>query len=138
MMAMCTPSRRTARLALVAYLGFVLLVTLIPTGRSPMEPNLVPLAGIISTFRDGGTAFGTGQLIGNLLLLAPLGALLPAARPGMSPAAVVAAALVVACGIELAQALMRSGRMADIDDVWLNTLGAWIGLLVRGRAWRDK
>jgi glycopeptide antibiotics resistance protein len=130
---MWTLSPRAARLSLVGYLAFVLLVTLIPTGRAPMEPNLVPLAGITSTFRDGGVAFGVGQLIGNLLLLAPFGALLPAARPGMRPLAVIGAALALAIAIELAQALMAAGRMADIDDVWLNTLGAWIGLLVANR-----
>jgi len=133
---MWTPSRRAASLWLVAYLGFVLLITLIPSGRPPMEPNLVPLAGIISTFRDGGLAFGIVQLVGNLLLLAPFGALLAAARPRLSAAGLVAAALVLAGGIELVQALMRTGRMADIDDVWLNTVGAWIGVAAANRASR--
>jgi glycopeptide antibiotics resistance protein len=129
---MLTLSRRSARLSLVAYLGFVLLVTQIPTGRAPMEPNLVPLAGILSTFRDGGAAFGIGQLIGNLILLAPLGVLLPLAHPRVRPVPVVAVALALSCAIELAQWLMANGRMADIDDVWLNTLGAAAGMGLGG------
>lgn len=131
MAPMWTIPPRTARLSLVAYLAFVALVTLIPTGRAPMEPNLVPLAGITSTFRDGGVAFGLWQLVGNLLLLAPVGVLLPAARPGLRPMAVIGVALGLAGAIELAQALMATGRMADIDDVWLNTLGAWLGAQIR-------
>lgn len=118
---------RPARLALVAYLGFVGLVALIPTGLEPQEVNLVPLAGIIGAFEDGGVAFGVSQVIGNLLLLAPLGLLLPAAARGAPRGAVIGLALALSCSIELAQWLMAAGRMADIDDVWLNTLGVAVG-----------
>jgi glycopeptide antibiotics resistance protein len=123
--------RRPARLLLVAYLGFVGLVTLFPTGLGQLDANLVPLAGILGAFEDGGVAFGIWQLIGNLLLLAPVGVLLPAARPGMRPRAVVAVALAISVGIELAQWLLPTGRMADIDDVWLNVLGVAAGGAVR-------
>lgn len=108
----------------------MLFVTLVPTGRPPMEPNLVPLAGIISTFRDGGVLFGLGQLIGNLLLLAPLAALLPAAGVGRQPLVVIGLAFATSTAIELAQALMRTGRMADLDDVLLNTLGCMVAILL--------
>jgi glycopeptide antibiotics resistance protein len=119
---------RPARLLLVAYLGFVGLVTLFPTGLGQLEPNLVPLAGIAGAFEDGGMAFGVWQLIGNLLLLAPMGVLLPAAVPGARTSVVIGLALVLACGIELVQWWLPTGRMADIDDVWLNTLGSVVGL----------
>lgn len=125
-------SLRPARLLLVAYLGFLALVTLFPIGLGQLEPNLVPFAGIVGAFEDGGIAFGIWQLIGNLLLLAPVGFLLPAAVPGARTSVVIGLALVLACGIELVQWLLPTGRMADIDDVWLNTMGAAAGMGLGG------
>ncbi len=120
-------SLRRARLLLVAYLGFVGLVTLFPIGLGQLEPNLVPFAGIVGAFEDGGIAFGMWQLIGNMLLLAPLGFLLPSAAPRVQIGRVIGLAFALSCAIELAQWLMANGRMADIDDVWLNTIGAVVG-----------
>jgi glycopeptide antibiotics resistance protein len=116
------------RLLLAAYLAVVLVLTLTPTSQGPLAPNLVPLAGIRYTFRYAGTAFGIGQLVGNLLLLMPFGALARVALPRLGPWTTIAAGLSLSVLIELVQWRFIAGRMADIDDVWVNTLGCAIGV----------
>jgi glycopeptide antibiotics resistance protein len=123
-----------ARLALLAYLPVAVVLTMTPARGGEIPPNLVPLAGIVATFRDGGLAFGVVQLVGNLLLLLPLGALLPVALPGARLRDAVLVALAVSLTIELVQWRVAAGRMADVDDVWLNTVGAALGWLA-SRSW---
>jgi glycopeptide antibiotics resistance protein len=122
--------------ALLSWLAGVLVATMAPMG-APMQPNLVPLAGIIGTFADRGFWFGIGQLAGNLLLLAPVGFLLPVAWPSLGWRGVLLACLALTVGIEVTQWLMGAGRQADIDDVWLNVAGAAAGFDLRHRyvAW---
>lgn len=115
-----------ARLALAGYLGAVLALTLVPLPGDPDDLNLVPLRGILRTYEDRGAAYGTVQVVGNLLLLAPAGALLPLAFPRLRPRHAVLGALVFAVAVEVAQ-LGISGRSADVDDLWTNTLGAAVG-----------
>jgi glycopeptide antibiotics resistance protein len=118
-----------ARLALLAYLPVAVVLTMTPARGGEITPNLAPLAGIVATFRDGGIGFGVVQLVGNLLLLLPLGALLPVALPGARLRDAVLVALAVSLTIELVQWRVAAGRMADVDDVWLNTVGAALGWL---------
>ncbi|HET6380689.1 MAG TPA: VanZ family protein [candidate division Zixibacteria bacterium] len=122
-----------ARVALAVYLGAVLALTLIALPGDPDRLNLIPLRGILRTFEDRGIAYGTLQVVGNLLLLAPAGALLPAAVPGVRLRHVVLGALAVSLAIEVGQ-LGVSGRSADIDDLWTNTLSAAIGYAAVGYA----
>jgi glycopeptide antibiotics resistance protein len=93
-----------------------------PTGRV----NLVPGATIVAVFgHDPGNAFD--NLLGNVLLFVPLGFLGVLALRRR-----VAAVTAVACGlsvvIEVSQFLLGH-RWADIDDVLLNTTGAFLGAL---------
>lgn len=124
--------RPIAVAALVLWLAGVLLATLEPMG-APMQPNLLPLAGIIGAFAERGFWFGVGQLVGNLLLLAPVGFLLPVAIPRQGRRDVLLACLALTVGIEVAQWLMHAGRQADIDDVWLNVAGAAAGFRLQRR-----
>jgi len=119
-------SRPIAVATLVLWLAGVLLATLEPMG-APMQPNLLPLAGIIGAFAERGFWFGVGQLVGNVLLLAPVGFLLPVVWPRLGRREVLLAGLALTVGIEVAQWLMHAGRQADIDDVWLNVAGAAAG-----------
>jgi len=121
-----------ALIALALWLAGVLVATLEPMG-APMQPNLVPLAGIIGTFVERGFWFGIGQLIGNLLLLAPIGFLLPIVVPRLRWRGVLLWCLALTVGIEITQWLMNAGRQADIDDVWLNVAGAAAGLQLQRR-----
>lgn len=70
------------------------------------------------------------QIIGNLIMLLPLGIYLPLLyRRASGFFGVVIISFLVACTIEGLQ-LITSFRSADVDDIMLNTLGACIGFLV--------
>jgi hypothetical protein len=76
------------------------------------------------------------QLIGNVLLLAPLAALVPLrVRRLRSLARVTAAALLTSTSIEFVQWLMETGRVSATDDVILNTLGGTLGALLTRHWW---
>ncbi len=128
---MPTTPRRAALLVLLAYLAILLVATLIPTRREPLEPILVPLTGVLGAFEEGGPAYGLAQAVGNVVLFMPLGLLLPSVVPGAGLRTVLLAGLALSLGIEFAQWRMGVGRQADIDDVWLNVTGAGIGYLLR-------
>ena len=61
----------------------------------------------------------------NVLLFVPLGAAL--ALRGVSVGRTVLAAVALSASVELAQLLVVSGRTTSVDDVLLNTAGAWLG-----------
>lgn len=97
--------------------------------------NFVPFASIGQLLERSSPTQVVRQLGGNLLLLAPFGALAPVLfRRLRRPGAMVAAALVSSLGIEALQYLGRvmrlSLRSVDIDDAMLNFAGAMLGFLV--------
>jgi glycopeptide antibiotics resistance protein len=67
---------------------------------------------------------------GNLALFVPLGILLPLVWRRLRFWNGLLAALAISVGIELAQYLTRpwSNRLADVNDVILNVVGAALGL----------
>jgi glycopeptide antibiotics resistance protein len=68
--------------------------------------------------------------LGNLALLLPLGIYLPLLYKKMSNFFVVSfLCMLVSIGIELLQ-LVTSFRSTDIDDVFLNTIGAGAGFII--------
>ena len=70
------------------------------------------------------------QVIGNLVMLLPLGIYIPLLFPGLSGFfRVFIICLFVSVSIELMQ-LITSVRSTDIDDVILNTSGAVVGYIV--------
>src|SRR5581483_10269202 len=74
------------------------------------------------------------QIGGNLVLLAPLGVLLPLITPklrGVIRLTVVIA--IISSAIEAAQGTVISGRSFDVDDIILNTLGGLLAYLIIGR-----
>lgn len=101
-----------------------------------VDHNPMPFATLGRQLAGGLTPFELRQWVGNILLILPLGIYGPmrweALRP--LPAAVVAG--VVASGfIELGQLGLATGygfpiRVADIDDLLLNTLGVALGWLI--------
>lgn len=144
-----SPLRAVAVMATAIYLAIVVGVTLGPlpvdggfepgfTGES-VEMNLVPFKTIGRYFTEGVSPdLTTRQVGGNLLLLMPLGFLLPiVSRAIRSLGRVLSVALVVSVGIEILQVLViitvgNAGRAIDVDDVILNAAGAAVGWL----AWR--
>lgn len=133
-----------------AHLGGVLAVTLFPLPLAGLEPfaapyeavQLTPFATISLLFQGSQSA---RQLGGNLLLLAPMGALVPiawrAARPFWRT---IAWGVLLSMAIEVLQFLFgvvagEFYRVVDVDDVLLNTVGVAAGRVVFGIAhamWR--
>jgi hypothetical protein len=77
------------------------------------------------------------QLAGNLVLLLPLGVLIPQRVEWFDSIGKIAlGGLAVAASIELIQFLAITGRVASTDDVVCNTIGATVGgLVVRVPRW---
>lgn len=76
------------------------------------------------------------QLVGNLLLLAPFGVLVPVRVSWFSGwGRIAAGALAVTCGIEFLQYTVLTGRVVSADDVLLNASGALLGALVTRPWW---
>ena len=70
---------------------------------------------------------GNKQIIGNFVMLLPLGIYLPLLYPAFRRFwAVLLGSFLASAGIELLQLITRF-RSADVDDVLLNTLGACLG-----------
>jgi hypothetical protein len=120
---------------LVAHLALVAWITLRPLDVPWVRPaNLHPLAGIRADLALGwpqaARSIGEG-----LVLLAPLGVLLPMAggrlvvSPLASLARTVAAGALISLGIELLQTGVP-GQVVDIDALLLNTVGVALSHLV--------
>lgn len=68
------------------------------------------------------------QLLGNFLLLLPIGALVPLRLPWFHQVSRIAlGGMLVACVIETVQYVAVAGRVVSTDDVVLNTVGATFG-----------
>ncbi|MFI8827543.1 VanZ family protein [Streptomyces sp. NPDC053431] len=113
---------------LLAHLLLVAWVTLRPRDVAWMTaPNLTPLAGLRGDLALG-PAEAARRIAGGLLLLAPLGVLLPMAdgrltvSPWASLTRTTAAGALVSLAVELLQTAVP-GQVVDVDSVLLNTLG---------------
>jgi glycopeptide antibiotics resistance protein len=129
------------KIAIAALLGGYLVVlldlTLVRYPQSRPPANWVPLGTIGPYCAVGGWEL-VRNVAGNVALFAPLGVLLPAWHAALRRGwRVVALALGVSLAIELAQ--YASGRrVADVDDVLLNTAGAALGCLAFAAARRAR
>lgn len=120
--------RATGGLLLVAHLALVAWCTLRPLDVPWVSAaNLRPFAGIRADLAMGPEA--AARAIGEgLLLLAPLGVLLPmaggrlAVSPLLSLLRTVAAGALLSLGIELLQTGVP-GQVVDVDSLLLNTVG---------------
>ncbi|MFJ3581468.1 VanZ family protein [Streptomyces sp. NPDC090127] len=120
---------------LLAHLLLVAWVTLRPRDVAWVTaPNLTPLAGIQADLLLG-PAEAARRLGEGLLLLAPLGVLLPMAdgrlhvSPWASLARTVAAGALVSLAVELLQTAVP-GQVVDIDSLLLNTAGVALAHLL--------
>jgi glycopeptide antibiotics resistance protein len=126
-------ARRLAWLALAVWMGGGLLFALLPAHPAPgqvVEHNLVPFQTIAIWVANPDSGFWIRQMVGNLLLLLPVGALGPIALPWLDRWwRVLLAAFAVSLAIELAQ-LRIPDRAADVDDLLLNVAGAALGYAI--------
>jgi glycopeptide antibiotics resistance protein len=125
------------RLISALFLGAWLLATLAFTLRAAhplpgqvITDNLVPFTTVRIYLAHLDSPFWQSQLVGNVLLLLPLGLLGPLALPWLGRwwRALLVASLFSTC-IELTQ-LAIPDRSADVDDVLLNSIGALLGYIL--------
>ncbi|WP_344678046.1 VanZ family protein [Saccharopolyspora taberi] len=103
----------------------------------PVRPDLGNDVSMALTAHPG-DSLPWVQLAGNVILLLPLGMLVPQRWPWFDNLGKIAmGALALSCTIELVQFLAISGRVASSDDVVLNTIGAVIGGLLIRAPWRS-
>ncbi|MCR2807834.1 VanZ family protein [Paenibacillus soyae] len=95
--------------------------------------NLVPFETIerYVVYRDHfNFVTWVSNLFGNLILFIPIGMFLPLLHTRFSRSHMLVAACICLIGaVEIAQMLLKVGSF-DIDDIILNTAGAWIGLML--------
>ncbi|WP_078554211.1 VanZ family protein [Bacillus alkalicellulosilyticus] len=130
--------KRFATVIFIIYILSVLYVTLLAwnygaslgaAGPGGRNYNLIPFRSIyrISVFSKD-IMDPIRILIGNIVLFVPFGLLLPLASKKLSQSIVKVSllAMVFSITIEASQFLFTY-RVSNIDDVILNTVGAWIG-----------
>ena len=131
--AMVRPMRPLATLILLAWLIGGLLLTLQPAHPLPgrvVDDNLVPFHTLQIYLDNLGSEFWMRNLLGNLLLLLPLGLLGPISLPVLNRWWRIAmVAVLFSVAIELIQ-LVVPDRSADIDDVIVNVAGALLGYAI--------
>jgi hypothetical protein len=107
-------------------------MTMLPgseAGRVPGRVSLVPFQDMVTT--------PISQVVGNLLLLAALGALGPVRFAALaSLPRIVALAAACSITIEVAQYVLQLDRVSSVDDVLLNTTGAALAALASRPWWR--
>jgi len=125
--------RLVAGLLLALWLIGGLVLTLQPAHPLPGQvvyDNLVPFRTLGIYLANLGSWFWMRNLLGNLVLLLPLGLLGPIAFPALDRWWRVAlVALLISTAIELLQ-LAVPDRSADIDDVIVNVSGALLGYAI--------
>lgn len=116
-----------ALVLLTLYLLVLFALTMAPTRRLPIQMiNLIPFKTIMTGIQRGGLLLNV-NVIGNIVAFVPLGVLVPAlGRRLTALAAVLSASAFVSISIEVLQWLFAR-RVADIDDVILNVVGALVG-----------
>ncbi|MGQ4514469.1 VanZ family protein [Streptomyces sp. DW26H14] len=122
--------------ALVAFSVLLAELTLTPSPASKdiAGANLRP-GHSLRQYADDYTFLGAcKQIVGNLLIGAPFGVILPVLVPRrLRMVRVVLLTALVMVLVELAQGALIEGRAFDVDDVILNTSGAIIAYVLVGR-----
>lgn len=129
--------------AFFAYMVMLLDVTLmpLPLSREAVSPyaeinNFIPFASIYETLtRSISWRIALRNILGNVLMFMPLGMFAPILWNQRSLFSALKTALGLSVAIELTQyfigfLLRHNYRNVDIDDVFLNTVGALLGFLV--------
>ncbi len=110
-----------------------LYLTLRPVPNGPERVYLVPFEDITTLPED----ILFVQVVGNLLIFAPLGFFLPVRWEAFASIwRVLGVGAAASCAIEITQLLVGSGRVTSIDDVLLNALGAALAACLSRPWWR--
>jgi glycopeptide antibiotics resistance protein len=128
------------RLGVIAYAVVLVASTLLPIRWDPWRvhyadddyrPQLVPLRGSgTNPFKSSHPVHMLSEQVGNVVLFAPFGLLLPLLWPQLNRVrGVMMLGAGTSVGIELAQIAMPTIHRADVNDVLLNVLGVGLGWL---------
>jgi hypothetical protein len=128
---------RSAWAEVIMIVGTVpsLVLTLTPTSGAN-GVNLVPFRDL-SILVHIGWEHAAVQIVGNLLLLAPLGFGIPI-RWRVGPFTVLVIGACVSVVIESLQWVMHLGRFSSVDDVLVNAVGAILAAMVAYPWWRSR
>lgn len=131
-------TRSLLDVALPSWALVVLYLTVlvpIPLGdRAARTLDLTP-AETVNLFLAPSTT-GWAQALGNLVLLVPLGAMIPLRFAAFRTTGQVAAVVfLISLVIELLQLVFPLGRVTSVDDLLLNTAGGTVGALLTRRWW---
>lgn len=114
-----------------------LWMTMLPDS-APQRVNLVPLHDLFAVLASG-PATATVQVGGNLLVFAAFGFFAPLRFAALaSVRRVLALAAAFSALIEIAQYVLRLGRVSSVDDVLLNAVGAALAALASRRWWHPR
>ncbi|MFJ4679426.1 VanZ family protein [Kitasatospora sp. NPDC088783] len=101
--------------------------------------NLVPLHDLVEVVGAGPPATAVAQVVGNLLVFAALGFLVPVRFAALASAwRVLALGAAGSVLVETAQYVLRLDRVSSVDDVLLNAGGAALAALASRRWWRGR
>jgi glycopeptide antibiotics resistance protein len=123
--------------AFFAYVLFLFDIALLRFPTPDPRHNFVPFRSIGHDVRAGGRHLVV-NLVGNLVAFLPMGLVPPLVlRRRITPRQVALFSLTLSLMIEVPQ-LLTGRRVADVDDLILNTAGGLLGyaivMLVRGRS----
>jgi glycopeptide antibiotics resistance protein len=121
-----TTQRTVALLSISVYVLFLFDLALLQFPSSNPPPNFIPLHSMIADWTGGGREFVI-NFVGNIVAFMPIGLMPPLARSRQTTAWHVALfSLSLSAIIEVGQ--YASGRrVADVDDLMLNTVGGLLG-----------
>jgi glycopeptide antibiotics resistance protein len=121
-----TLRRAVLLLLLSTYVLFLLDLALLQFPNRSPAPNPIPLRSIIGDWMVGGRAFVV-NFLGNIVAFMPIGMIPPLARPRRAGAWQAALfSLSLSAMIEAVQ-YATGRRVADVDDLILNTAGGLVG-----------
>lgn len=121
------------KVTLLIYIGFtgtivgMILVTLMPTDYPNQLIQLIPFLSIMETLQFATLRGIVNSLVMNIILFVPFGFFLYI----MTRRALLTTvfACLMSISIEVLQYVLPIGRISNVDDVILNTLGGIIGML---------
>lgn len=125
---------RRRKFTLLCYIGMVasvvgiLLVTLMPTSYPNDMVQMTPFQSIMETWELATTRAVINSLLMNVILFVPFGFFLYLLS--RKEFLTTVAACLMSISIEVLQFILPIGRVTNIDDVILNTVGGIIGMLL--------
>lgn len=125
-----------ARILLILFLVILLDLTLREFPQKQPIRNIIPFRTMLAATRASWKIFAINN-VGNVVVMMPVGVLLPASFPSVSWSGrkVILAGFALSLAIESLQWL-SGRRSSDVDDLILNTLGSWLGLAISLRLMR--